>query len=140
MTFSFISTPFCFDFFSRVLITLLVKIQQDLPVLYNWLDWYPGHSPKRRIRPTPLSPALIDADPNLKQSRAMSLHERPGGPGSLFSFSNLVRSPYTLSPPHPFSPQPLSKLSFTSCPLGGDQWSTRLLYYCFLRLLVPHYL
>jgi hypothetical protein len=72
MTFSFISTPFCFDFFSPVLITPLVKIQQDL---YNCLDWYPGHSPKWRIRPTPLSPALIDADPNLKQSRTMSLHE-----------------------------------------------------------------
>jgi hypothetical protein len=53
---------------------LLVKIHQD-PILYNWLDWYPGHSPKRRIRPTPLSPTLIDADPNLKQSRTMTLHE-----------------------------------------------------------------
>ena len=75
MAFSFISTSFCFVSFSHVLITLLIKIQQDLPILYNWLDWYLGHSPKRRIRPTPLSFTLINVDPNSKQFRTMNLHE-----------------------------------------------------------------
>ena len=44
-------------------------------MLHSQLDGYPGHSPKRRIRPAPLASTLIDAHPNFKQPRTMSLHE-----------------------------------------------------------------
>ena len=50
-------------------------MHKNTSILHIQLDGYPGHSPKRRIRPAPLAPNLIDAHPNFEQSRTVSLHE-----------------------------------------------------------------
>ena len=39
------------------------------------LHGYPGHSPKRRVRPAPLPSPFVNAHPNLKQPRTVRLHK-----------------------------------------------------------------